>query len=89
MSLVESIANVSIGYGVAVAMQIAVFPLFGLRTSLAETLCDGRHIHGCVDRPVVLPAKGLRADSAPCRTQQRRRTAMSRRRFDGPAQAIR
>ena len=31
MSLVESIANVSIGYGVAVAAQIAVFPLSGLR----------------------------------------------------------
>jgi hypothetical protein len=41
MSLVESIANVSIGYGVAVAAQIAVFPLFGLRTSLTENLTMG------------------------------------------------
>jgi hypothetical protein len=41
MSLMESIANVSIGYGVAVAAQIAVFPLFGLRTSLTENLTMG------------------------------------------------
>jgi len=41
MSLVESIANVLAGFGVAVAMQIAVFPLFGLRTSLAENLAMG------------------------------------------------
>ena len=30
MSLLESLTNVAIGYGVAVATQIAVFPLFGL-----------------------------------------------------------
>ena len=41
MSLAESIANVLAGFGVAVAMQIAVFPLFGLRTSLAENLAMG------------------------------------------------
>jgi hypothetical protein len=41
MSLVESIANVLAGFGVAVAMQIAVFPLFGLRTSLTENLTMG------------------------------------------------
>lgn len=29
-SLVESIANVAIGYGVAVATQMAVLPLFGM-----------------------------------------------------------
>jgi hypothetical protein len=38
MSLVESIANVLAGFGVAVATQIAIFPLFGLRTTLAENL---------------------------------------------------
>jgi hypothetical protein len=36
MSLVESIANVLAGFGVAVATQIAIFPLFGLRTTLAN-----------------------------------------------------
>jgi len=30
MSLVESIANVLAGFGVAVATQIAIFPLFGM-----------------------------------------------------------
>jgi hypothetical protein len=38
MSLVESITNVLAGFGVAVATQIAVFPLFGLRTTLAANL---------------------------------------------------
>jgi hypothetical protein len=34
MSLVESITNVVVGYGVAVATQMLVFPLFGLNASL-------------------------------------------------------
>ena len=38
MSLVEAIANVVVGFGVAVATQIAVFPMFGLRASLADNL---------------------------------------------------
>jgi hypothetical protein len=41
MSLVESIANVLVGFGVAVVTQSAIFPLFGLRTTLAETLAMG------------------------------------------------
>jgi hypothetical protein len=41
MSLVEALANVAVGYGVAVATQIVVFPLFGLRASLSETLAIG------------------------------------------------
>ena len=38
MSLVEAIANVVVGYGVAVATQMLVFPVFGLQTTLAENL---------------------------------------------------
>ena len=38
MSLVESIANVIVGDGVAVATQILIFPVFGLHTSLAQNL---------------------------------------------------
>ena len=38
MSLVESIANVIVGYGVAVATQILIFPIFGLHTTLAQNL---------------------------------------------------
>ena len=38
MSLLEGIANVLVGYGVAVLMQVLVFPMFGLRTSLTDDL---------------------------------------------------
>lgn len=38
MSLVESLTNVAIGYGIAVMKQISVFPLFGLSTTLAENM---------------------------------------------------
>jgi hypothetical protein len=41
MSLVESLTNVAIGYGVAVITQIVVFPLFGLATTLAENMAIG------------------------------------------------
>ncbi len=41
MSLVESLANVLVGYGVAVATQMAVFPLFGLAVTLTENLLIG------------------------------------------------
>ena len=41
MSLVESIANVIVGYGVAVATQILIFPIFGLHTTLAQNLKMG------------------------------------------------
>ena len=38
MSLVESIASVVVGYGVAVITQILIFPIFGLHTTLAQNL---------------------------------------------------
>ena len=41
MSFVESLANVAVGYGVAVATQIAVFPHFGLETTMSENLTIG------------------------------------------------
>ena len=41
MSLVESVANVFVGYGVAVATQILIFPIFGLHTTLAQNLKMG------------------------------------------------
>ena len=41
MSLVEAIANVVVGYGVAVLVQIAVFPLFGVSISLEQNLAIG------------------------------------------------
>ncbi len=41
MSLVESIANVIVGFGVAVVTQILIFPIFGLHTTLAQNLKMG------------------------------------------------
>ena len=41
MSLVESVANVAVGYGVAVVTQILIFPVFGLQTTLAQNLKMG------------------------------------------------
>ena len=41
MSLVEAIANVAVGYGVAVATQLVVFPWFGLPARLDDALAIG------------------------------------------------
>lgn len=41
MSLIESLANVAVGYGVAVVTQILIFPIFGLHTTLAQNFMMG------------------------------------------------
>ena len=41
MSLVESVANMVVGYGVAVVTQVLIFPIFGLHTTLAQNLKIG------------------------------------------------
>lgn len=41
MSLAESLANVLVGYGVAVLTQVVVFPLFGLTVTVTENLLIG------------------------------------------------
>lgn len=41
MSIIEALANVTVGYGVAVLTQIAVFPLFGLSVTLVQNLMMG------------------------------------------------
>ena len=41
MSMVEAVANVIVGYGVAVVTQILIFPVFGLHTTLAQNLKMG------------------------------------------------
>ena len=41
MSLVESLANVLMGYVVAMVTQMAVFPLFGLAVTVTENLLIG------------------------------------------------
>ena len=41
MSLVEAVANVVVGYVIAVLTQMLVFPIFGLQVSLADNLAIG------------------------------------------------
>ena len=41
MSAIEAIANVAVGYGVAVLAQLAIFPLFGIAVSLGDNLAIG------------------------------------------------
>ena len=41
MSLVEAVANVVVGYGVAVVTQLLVFPLFGIEADLGQNLAIG------------------------------------------------
>ena len=41
MSLAESVTNVVIGYVLAIATQIVVFPWFGIETGLGEHLTIG------------------------------------------------
>jgi len=40
-SIIESITNVAIGYGVAVLSQIAIFPLFDIYVSVSDNLLIG------------------------------------------------
>lgn len=41
MSLIEAVANVAVGYGVAVGTQLLVFPWFGLPARLSDALGIG------------------------------------------------
>jgi hypothetical protein len=66
MSLIEALANVLVGYSVAVATQVMVFPIFGLHASLDQNLAIGliftvvslvrsyalRRIFNMSDRPI-------------------------------------
>jgi hypothetical protein len=40
-SAVEAVVNVAVGYGVGVAAQALVFPLFGIRLALADNMLMG------------------------------------------------
>jgi hypothetical protein len=46
MSLVESIANIAGGYMLALATQMIVFPLFGIRARIPEHLAIGAAFTG-------------------------------------------
>jgi hypothetical protein len=41
MSLLEAVANVAVGYSVAVVTQIVIFPVFGLHSTRAQNLKMG------------------------------------------------
>jgi len=40
-SLIESLTNVAIGYGVALASQLAIFPLYGIEVSISQNIQIG------------------------------------------------
>lgn len=40
-SLTESVMNVLIGYGVALASQLVIFPMFGIHLPLSDNLAIG------------------------------------------------
>lgn len=41
MSLIEAVANIVIGYGVALVAQLAVFPIFDLHVDFSDNLLIG------------------------------------------------
>jgi hypothetical protein len=40
-SLIESLVNVAVGYGIALASQLLIFPLFGIHISLQDNIIIG------------------------------------------------
>ncbi len=42
-SLIESCTNVAIGYFVALASQLAIFPMFGIRVSIGDNILIGAY----------------------------------------------
>ena len=41
MSAIEAVTNVLVGYGVAVATQMVIFPMFGLTATLGQNMAMG------------------------------------------------
>jgi hypothetical protein len=74
MSFVEALANVAVGYSVAVVTQILIFPVFGLHTTLAQNLQMGAAFTGIsIVRSFLLRRafEGLRAQSIRTQTKLR------------------
>ncbi|MFZ4537875.1 DUF7220 family protein [Propionivibrio sp.] len=40
-SFIESLANIAVGYAVAIASQLLIFPLFGIHIPLSDNLLIG------------------------------------------------
>ena len=73
MSLAEAVANVIVGYGIAVVTQILIFPIFGLHTTLAQNLkmgaiftvlCRARHNTVYAERMIMRSRPGMCAASS-------------------------
>jgi hypothetical protein len=61
LSLIEAVTNVTVGYGLAVATQIVIFPWFGLVASLGENLAIGLGLHQHLTSAWLRLAQALRA----------------------------
>ena len=72
MSLVEAIANVVVGYCLAVLTQIVVFPIFGLQVSWRQ-LGDRARLHRDLPDAFVRAAKTVRGDPGARRRNDDRR----------------
>ncbi len=74
MSLVEAIANVVVGYGIAVLTQLVVFPWFGLPARIGDALAIGA-IYTCISiiRSFALRRmfEGLRVSGRRCQNGRR------------------
>ncbi len=45
-SLIESLSNIALGYGVAIGAQLAIFPLFNIHIPLRDNLAIGAFFTG-------------------------------------------
>lgn len=78
MSLVEAVANVLVGYGIAVMTQIMIFPVFGLHTTLAQNLQMGAAFTGIsIVRSFALRRlfEAIRVGNADLRVRRKERRA--------------
>src|SRR5215204_6261592 len=62
MSLIEALANVAVGFAIAVLTQRAVFPLFGISTTLPTDLAIGTVFTLSVGGALLSHAAAVRAD---------------------------
>ena len=80
MSMVEAIANVAVGFWVAVTVQALVFPLFGFHAAPAQHLAIGAIFTG-VSLIAPSPCGGCSRRSANRQCEEDRRIPPTRIRF--------
>lgn len=74
MSLIESMANVAVGYAVAVATQLVIFPLFGISVSVTANMAIG----GVFTVVSIVRSYALRRLFETIRTRSTQRSALLR-----------